>query len=97
MKHTPGPWTAHDDGLITAGPRRLHIAQTATTGMGHAAADNARLLAAAPDLLQALRALDDARGHTWHKPAGSRGYDAVVIPRETFDRALSILDQFAAE
>ncbi len=91
MKHTHGPWTAHDDGLVTAGPRGLHIAQTATVGMGHAAAANARLIAAAPDLLLALRALDDARGHTWHKPAGQKGYDAVVIPRETFDRALSIL------
>lgn len=53
--HTPGPWTADDSGLITAGPRRLHIAQAATTGMGQAAAANARLLAAAPEMLQALK------------------------------------------
>ncbi len=91
MKHTHGPWTAHDNGLITAGPRGLHIAQTATVGMGHAATANARLIAAAPDLLLALRALDDARGHTWHKPAGQKGFDAVVMTRETFDRAVSIL------
>ncbi len=91
MKHTHGPWTAHDDGLVTAGPRSLHIAQTAIVGMGHASAANARLIAAAPDLLLALLALDDARGHTFHKPAGQKGYDAVVIPRETFDRALSIV------
>ena len=53
-KHTPGPWATDTNGLITAGPRRLHIAQTAVTGMGHAAEANAFLLAAAPDLLEAL-------------------------------------------
>lgn len=51
-KHTPGPWTADENGLITAGRSRLHIAQAATTGLGHAAAANAQLIAAAPDLLQ---------------------------------------------
>ena len=55
LKHTPGTWTADGAGLITTGPHRLHIAQTATTGMGHAAEANARLLAAAPDLLDALQ------------------------------------------
>jgi hypothetical protein len=55
LAHTPGPWTADDSGLITAGPRRLHIAQAATTGMSHAAEANARTLAAAPDLLEALQ------------------------------------------
>jgi hypothetical protein len=54
-KHTTGPWNAHESGLISAGPQCLHIAQTVTTGMGHAAAANARLLAAAPDMLQALQ------------------------------------------
>lgn len=53
-KHTPGPWATDTNGLITAGPRRLHIAQTAVTGMGHAAEANAFLLAAAPDMLTAL-------------------------------------------
>lgn len=56
--HTPGPWAANPDGLIHAGKNRLHIAQAATIGMGHAAAANARLIAAAPDLLAALQALE---------------------------------------
>ena len=51
--HTQGPWATDTNGLITAGPRRLHIAQTAVTGMGRAAEANALLLAAAPDLLHA--------------------------------------------
>ena len=54
MNHTPAPWSADAAGLITAGPRRLHIAQAATTGMSHAADANARLIAAAPELLMAL-------------------------------------------
>ena len=54
-KHTTGPWTANESGLIGAGPQFLHIAQTVTTGMGHAAAANARVLAAAPEMLQALQ------------------------------------------
>jgi len=53
--HTPGPWATDTNGLITAGPRRLHIAQTSVTGMGRAAELNAYLLAAAPDMLQALQ------------------------------------------
>jgi hypothetical protein len=55
--HIPGPWTANASGLITAGPRGLHIAQAAQTGLGYAADHNARLIAAAPQLLDALRAL----------------------------------------
>lgn len=55
--HTPGPWTANPDGLIHAGKNRLHIAQAANTGMGHAAAANARLMAAAPDMLAALQSI----------------------------------------
>lgn len=55
--HTPGPWAANPDGLIHAGKNRLHIAQAATIGMGHAAEGNARLIAAAPDLLAALQKL----------------------------------------
>lgn len=53
-KHTAGPWTASESGLIGAGPQFLHIAQTVTVGMGHAAAANARLIAAAPEMLDTL-------------------------------------------
>lgn len=53
--HTPGPWATDTNGLITAGKNKLHIAQTAVTGMGHKAELNAYLLAAAPDLLLAIK------------------------------------------
>jgi hypothetical protein len=54
-KHTNGPWAFSETGLIGAGPQFLHIAQTVTTGMGHAATANARIIAAAPEMLDALR------------------------------------------
>lgn len=54
-KYVPGPWAYDTNGLITAGPRRLHIAQTVTTGMGWKGEHNARILAAAPEMLQALQ------------------------------------------
>lgn len=84
-KHTPGPWTTDTNGLITAGPRRLHIAQTAVTGMGHAAEANAFLLAAAPDLLDALIAADkwvamyhDLPGHDAASQCMSRVIRAAI-------------------
>jgi hypothetical protein len=39
---------------VTAGKNRLHVAQAATTGMGKAVDANAALIAAGPDLLEAL-------------------------------------------
>lgn len=54
--HTPGPWTANTAPLapiITAGPKA--IARSYQVGDDGAA--NARLIAAAPDLLAALQAL----------------------------------------
>lgn len=58
---------------------------------------NAALFAAAPDLLAALQSLDAARGHTFHKPAGGRGYDAVVIPRDVFDAAMAAIAKATGE
>ncbi len=55
--YTPGPWAADKFGLVTAGKNRLHIAQAMTTGMGKAADANAALIAAAPELLEALRTI----------------------------------------
>ena len=62
MPHTSGPWAADQSGLVTAGKNRLHIAQVATTGMGHAADANARLIATAPELLECLLDVLDSDG-----------------------------------
>ena len=67
-KHTPGPWVAVDDildpddeGNARSFVRPVHsegwqIAQTC----GPNGSDNARLIAASPDLLKALKALSGA-------------------------------------
>lgn len=47
--------------------------------------NHARQIAALPEAFEALRRLHDARGHTTHRPAGGKAYDAVVIPRELYD------------
>lgn len=56
-KHTPGPWVSHDaDVYDGAGCQATHVANCNPDGdMFQSTADaNARLIAAAPDLLEAL-------------------------------------------
>jgi hypothetical protein len=61
--HTPGPWTyGYLSGDISARGEliaRCEPGELATT------AANARLIAAAPDLLQELRNIADANWHSW--------------------------------
>ena len=66
-KHTPGPWTAHpielNHGLpYTPVAASTLIAKAYSTAFGdHEQSDaNARLIAAAPELLEALKGLDEA-------------------------------------
>lgn len=59
MKHTPGPWrigTAPPNGEQTIGTIRGMMVAVATTGVGmeEETLANARLIAAAPELLEAL-------------------------------------------
>jgi len=64
-KHTPGPWTAkhtpessNQEYVVMAGPR-WQIASVDFVGNSVTEKANARLIAAAPALLEALRALLD--------------------------------------
>lgn len=54
--HTPGPWriVGTNNGLFIAGAKPGYLAEVRDCGSGDVAA-NARLIAAAPDMLQALR------------------------------------------
>ena len=78
-KHTPGPWRVDptDDTRILQGPNGLHVAYAANRGMGHAAPANARLIAAAPELLDALRGLYDY-ARCWPAEDGSRFHRLLV-------------------
>lgn len=56
-KHTPGPWTL-TGGTLIGGRRKTHIAYVQEApGLGAAAEANFRLIEAAPELLDALKAL----------------------------------------
>ena len=59
-KHTPGPWkigTPPPNGEQTVGTDQGLMVAVATTGAGVQTKANASLIAAAPDLLEALKGL----------------------------------------
>lgn len=68
MSHTPGPWHYHSNSLVTTSPDD-RLGETVARAVGtsiqvfhnhkpeHIAEANARLIAAAPELLEALREL----------------------------------------
>lgn len=86
-KHTPGPWSLKDDISLVVGPSADPAGDPVATIEGHPeeAFANARLIAAAPDLLAALRALveyeDDA------PPDGSRGAEVYNQARAAIAKA----------
>lgn len=59
MSHTPGPWKLlYNGSLVQDIGQQLHLGTfSESAGLGTAAKDNAALIAAAPDLLQALELL----------------------------------------
>lgn len=53
-KHTPGPWHAASIRIYTADNREIGVATKADPKERYKANENARLIAAAPELLEAL-------------------------------------------
>jgi hypothetical protein len=83
MPHTPGPWTVDGQTL----PQNLQISSPdgiVTVIDSEAFADtieaNARLIAAAPDLLAVLRDLSDAY---------QKHFDAMPVAWQTYDNMVS--------
>lgn len=63
-QHTPGPWAFIGSTLVQDSGNRLHLGKfTEAPGLRQAAEANARLIAAAPELLEALQAII---GHDAH-------------------------------
>jgi hypothetical protein len=67
MRHTPGPWKADDKGKAVFIPLRAHHCEQLGIQVGFVSWEddkeslaNARLIAAAPEMLEALK-----RAHTW--------------------------------
>jgi hypothetical protein len=71
-KFTPGPWEAVPEGhrlsVWAKGYGFVHTTEVPEVNFRatETANANARLIAAAPELLAALQALTDSEGHIWH-------------------------------
>lgn len=93
--HTPGPWKAERHSHI---PGRYAIRSTSGTTVGHTwDADAARLIAAAPELLEALKdcandLADMIKHHyrdTLDYPSQKQKYDADMQPVESARAAIA--------
>lgn len=84
-KHTQGPW-AHRNGRIFAADREnLTIANVARSADGDYSPANARLIAAAPELLEALIKLSNA--YAFIKPPGYPKSDAELLANAAIAKA----------
>lgn len=70
-KHTPGPWrVGMRPGPMVYGPYGAQVADCRSpSAEGSEAGYNARLIAAAPDMLSALRAIEARAEGEWDHPA----------------------------
>ena len=57
IQHTPGPWEIDTRHGITSGPCRIRMPEPPTAKNMETALANARLIAAAPEMLEALKAI----------------------------------------
>ncbi len=88
-QHTPGPWFANDSLQLFAETGQ-HIASldSSTEGFeGGTLYANARLIAAAPDLLAALIAFDNAFSHYCEGDPDSDEVSALYQAREAIAKA----------
>ena len=65
MSYTPGPWSVNEEGFVMAGDTDIAVVSTA----GEEALANAVLIAAAPEMLEALEAALSFV-NTWHPDDG---------------------------
>jgi hypothetical protein len=91
MRHTPGPWKADDKGKAVFIPLRAHHCEQLGIQVGFVSWEddkeslaNARLIAAAPELLEALK-----RAHTWLQGSepGRAQYLGEVIAKAEGEKA----------
>ena len=84
--HTPGPWTAKVIDTVNDAPAYWHITDSCRGVVGDVQSVNpfdARLIAAAPDLLAALRIAEDALDMY----SGGQSSDLAAI-RAAIDKAM---------
>lgn len=89
VQHTPGPWHSGTDRngapfVIAGGVEKIANCWHPVSGDGYA---NARLIAAAPDLLEAARAAYKVIDILWVSHHANRSDDALEKLRAAIDRA----------
>jgi hypothetical protein len=92
MKHTPGPWTVYDDSN-DGKTNRIEIAARGKTvariyqSVPEEDLPNARLIAAAPDLLEALKMAVSALERSDYIQMDGDSFDVVDVSRAAIARA----------
>ena len=90
MTHTPGPWTYEiGRGCKTISGRYHEIADTVglDNELGGQDEANARLIAAAPELLEALKAILDIDNPPWGHPGHIDFNEGIEKAREAIAKA----------
>jgi hypothetical protein len=94
MSHTPGPWKADDKGKAVFIPLRAHHCEQLGIQVGFVSWEddkeslaNARLIAAAPELLEALKFYGSSCDATESTPCGYEGNLCCKRARAAIARA----------
>ena len=92
QKHTPGPWEAGSTGIITAKSATTFICDTRKAAKRFLPPNaeimaNARLIAAAPELLAVLEALADHAAETYPHFESHRGQVDLACARAAIAKA----------
>jgi hypothetical protein len=103
-KHTPGPWVAEESEIFAAAGDAVRIAETVpladdpqdVPGFGRTELANARLIAAAPDLLERLQAIIDWADFALSRPNEFNSHGARNLDGPVFDAARELLATLTA-
>lgn len=85
-KHTPGPWrigAQPPNGELTIGTEQGLMVAVATTGLDMPTEANARLIAAAPDLLEALERIANMDSMSYHSLESAKITARAAIAKAT--------------
>lgn len=95
-KHTPGPWQIDSDGNIDSNSGLVALVYRNAIDRGSAEeATNANLIAAAPDLLAALRWLEAKARDVYEQLAPPKGLQQIAVQGALSEALLAARDAIA--
>lgn len=96
--HTPGPWICNKLGLVSADAGSMQIARVgAPSEDPDENVSNGLLIAAAPELLEALEKIADLRGRTVYRRPENDGQPFMKGANVAFEQAADIADAAIAK